>query len=80
MAQITIYVDGDKAAPSTLNIRATGDTYRIKDDFKARGFTWSGTEWTKSQLAAAAKPDADWFRTLTDCRVFVGGRLMHTRA
>lgn len=80
MAQITIYADGDKTNPQNLNMRATGDTYRLREEFKARGFSWTGTEWTKSQPATAAKPDADWFLTVADCRVFVGGRLMHTGA
>lgn len=78
--QITFYVDGDKTDPKMLNIRATGGTFRIKDDFSARGFSWTGSEWTKSQVAASAKPDADWMRTVSDCRVFVGSRLVHTGA
>jgi hypothetical protein len=79
-SHIHFYIDADKASPAMINIRATGGTFRIKDDFKTRGFTWTGSEWTKSQVAATSKPDADWVRSVSDCRVFVGGRLVHTGA
>lgn len=78
--QITFYISGDKATPAAINIRATGDTYRIKDEFKARGFVFGADGWEKTQPVATSKPDADWVKSVANCQVFVGGRLMHTGA
>lgn len=79
-SEIHFYIASDKGAPATLNILATGGTYRIKDDLKARGFAWTDAGWSKSVPAAASKSDADWMRNIPKCRVFVGDRLVHTGA
>lgn len=75
--EITIQIDGDKTDRSMVNIVATGNTFPHRDEFKTRGFTWTGSEWTKSAAASSGKSDADWFKTFTDCRIFVGGRKIH---
>ena len=64
-----------------VEIAAVGGTYRLRSEFKARGYQYSGDlGWTKTVAMADAKGETDWMQTVTDCIVIVRNRLVYRSA
>ncbi len=68
-------------AGDVVQIAAVGGTYRLRADFRARGYNYSGDlGWTKTIRMADAKDETSWMQTVTDCIVIVRNRLVYRSA
>ena len=64
-----------------VEIAAVGGTYRLRSEFKARGYQYSGDlGWTKTVAMADAKGETDWMQTVPTCVVLVSNRLVFRAA